>query len=155
MLETLKSGGRKYFFMRTHVMLGVENIMQLSPCTPYDYSNEEHQEMMREKYAMRLTVDSRKIAFGDERFDITANLSFSYYDEGNMKDCNLDINVRDGYQWQGSGVNWSAMGTRDTALTAIYAEMMLIACVIHNALFTTARGIVHTKPEPIDNAPQS
>lgn len=154
MREALKQGHTKRFFMPTHVMLGVDNIMRISPCTPYDYSNEEHQQMMREKYAMRVIVDSRKIAYGDEHIDITAHLSFSYYIDGNMRECNLDIYVRDGYQWQTSGVNWSAMGTMDTTLTAIYAEMMLIACEIHDSLFCVARNIIHKKPEPIDNPPQ-
>lgn len=155
MREALKNGAVKRFFMPTHVMLGVDNIMALSPCTPYDYNNKEHQQMMREKYAMRLIVDSQKIAYGDERFDITASLSFSYYLDGNMKEANLDIYVRDGYKWQVSGVNWSAMGTMDTTLTAIYAEMMLIACAIHDSIYSVAMSIKHTKQEPIDNAPQS
>lgn len=154
MREALKNGHTKRFFMPTHVTLGVENIMRISPCTPYDYTNEEHQKMMREKYVMRLIIDSQKIAYGDERFDITAHLSFSYYIDGNMRECNLDIHVREGYRWQASGVNWSAMGTMDTTLTAIYAEMMLVACEIHNSLYCEGMSIMHTKPEPIDNPPQ-
>jgi hypothetical protein len=152
--EALKVGCHKRFFMPTHVMLGVDNIMRLSPCTPYDYNNEEHQQMMREKYAMRLSVDSSRIEYGDERININAHLSFSYYLDGNMREANLDIYIHDGYSWEESGVNWSAMGTKDTTLTAIYAEMMLIACQIHDSLFSVAMKIKHTKPEPLDIPPQ-
>ena len=154
MRESLKKGLTKRFFMPTHVMLGVDNIMALSPCTPYDYSNEEHQLMMREKYVMRLVVDSHRIKYGDERIDINAHLSFSYYLDGNMREANLDAYVRDGYSWEEGGVNWSAMGTKDTTLTAIYAEMMLIACKVHDSLYCVAMNIKHTKPEPLDIPPQ-
>lgn len=155
MHDALKRGLCKRFFMPTHVALGMDNIASLSPCTPYDYNNEEHQQMMREKYVMRLSVDAFGIKYGDERFEINAHLSFSYYLDGNMREANIDIHVRDGYKWQASGINWSAMGTMDTNISAIYAEMILIGCKIHDSLYCEAKKIQHTKPDPIDNPPQA
>jgi hypothetical protein len=144
--KQIENGEYIHVFFPSHPYLLERGLINLSPITPYDYNNTQHQKMMKEKYVIRLTINPHKIKFGDERIDISAHLSFSYYDEGNLREIDLDIYVREGFKWSTSGINWSAMGTTDTCIASIYAEMMLMGCKIHNSLSSVAMSIKHTNP---------
>ena len=133
-------------FFSSYSYLDEQSVINLSAITPYDYENIEHKMMMQEKRVVRLTINPHAVKHDCERVDISAHLSFSYYIEGNLREIDLDIYVRDGYKWATSGVNWSAMGTTETNIVIIYAEMMRVACEIHNSLHSTAMSIKNTKP---------
>lgn len=153
--KQIENGERINAFFKSHHHIDDQSITNLSPVTTYDCNSMEHRQMMHEKRVVRLLINPSKVTYGCERIDISANLSFSYYIDENLREINLDIYVRDGYRWESNGINWSAMGTTDTNIALIYAEMIKIGVTIHDSLFCTAMSIKHTKPAPLDNSPQS
>jgi hypothetical protein len=145
--KQIASGEHIHAYLSSHGNLDAQAVSNLSPCTPYDYENMEHKCMMKEKSAVRISINPRPVEYGCTHFDISTNLSFSYYLEGNQYEMNLDIYVRDGYKWTAQGINWSAMGTTTPEIALLYAEMIKVGVQIHNSLNSTAMHIKHTAPE--------
>jgi hypothetical protein len=145
--KQIASGEYIHAYLSSHGNLDAQAVSNLSPCTPYDYENMEHKCMMKEKSTVRVTINPRPVEYGCTHFDISTNLSFSYYLDGNRYEMNLDIYVRDGYKWTASGINWSAMGTTTPEIALLYAEMIKVGVQIHNSLNSTAMHIKHTAPE--------
>jgi len=153
--QSLKDGQWASVFFSSHVEIGADTMMSITPCDNYDYANEEHQKMMLEKYVITLKVNS-KYKITDNDFDVSAQMSFSYYEHNSQREMNLDIYVGgENKRWFQSGINWSAMGTCEPRICDTYANMMRMAVDIHRSITSECRKIAASLPKPLDNPPQS
>lgn len=154
--DILKDGGMANIFFNSHVEVGADAIIAISPCENYDYNNIEHQKMMREKHVLTLQVRSRSKVTSDE-YDVSAELRFSYYEDGVQRDMSIDIYVRNNcgmWNHRSSGINWSAMGTQETHICGIYASMLQMGVDIHRSIESQCRQIMASLPKPLDNSGQ-
>ena len=144
--KQIESGEYVHAYLSSHTHLDAQTVSNLSPCTPYDWENMKHKCMMKEKFTVRIKLNPRPVKYDCEKIDISTNLSFSYYLEGNLYEMDLDIYVRDGYQWATNGINWSAMGTTETHIALLYAEMIKLGVRIQHSLYSVAKHIKYIAP---------
>jgi len=154
--DILKDSGMASIFFNSHIEIGVDAIMAISPCDDYDYNNIEHQKMMREKHVLTLQINNRQKITSDD-YDMSAELRFSYYEHGRQRDMSIDIYVRNGcgkWNHRSNGVNWSAMGTQEPHICGIYASMLQMGVDIHRSIDSQCRQIMASLPKPLDNSGQ-